>query len=82
MVVCVNAPEVYVEEVLVIEVHVVNGLTELSQLVTEPVFPLKVKVPLVAPEHIVVPPETLPPTDAGLTVTVVAEEVAAVHEPF
>jgi len=73
---------VYVEEVLEMEVHVVKGLTELSQLVTEPVFPLNVKVPLVAPEHIVVPPETLPPTDAGLTVTVVADEVAAVQEPF
>jgi hypothetical protein len=68
--------------VLEIEVHVVKGLTELSQLVTEPVFPLKVKVPLDKPEQIVVPPETLPPTDAGLTVTIVSDEVAAVHEPF
>ena len=59
-----------------------KGLTELSQLVTEPVFPLKVKVPLVAPEQIVVSPDTLPPTDAGVTVTVVVDDVAAVHEPF
>ena len=45
-------------------------------------FPLRDKLPLVDPEHIVVPPLTLPPTDAGLTVTVVAEEVSGVHEPF
>ena len=59
-----------------------NGLTELSQLVTEPVFPLNVKVPLDKPEQIVVPPETLPPTDAGLTVTVVSDDVADEQEPL
>ena len=63
-------------------VHVVNGLTELSHPVMVPVFPLKVKVPLVAPEQMVEPPVTLPPTDAGFTVTVVADEVAGVHDPF
>ena len=63
-------------------VHVVNGLTELSHPVIVPVFPDNVKVPLVAPEQMVVPPVTLPPTEPGFTVTVVAEEVAGVHDPF
>jgi hypothetical protein len=81
-VVCVRAPEVYVVVVLAIVVQVVNGLTELSQRTTEPVCPLKVKVPLVDPEQIVVPPLTLPPTDAGFTVTVVADEVAEAQEPL
>ena len=47
-----------------------------------PVFPDNVKVPLVAPEQMVVPPVTLPPTDEGFTVTVVADEVAGVHDPL
>ena len=63
-------------------VQVVNGLTELYHPVIVPVFPLKVRVPLVAPEQIVDPPVTLPPTEPGFTVTVVAEDVAGVHEPF
>ena len=63
-------------------VHVVKGLTELSQLVMDPVFPLKVNVPLVEPEQMVDPPVTLPPTDEGFTVTVVDDEVADEHEPF
>ena len=63
-------------------VHVVNGLTELSHPVMVPVFPLKVRVPLVEPEQMVDPPVTLPPTEPGFTVTVVAEEVAGVHDPF
>ena len=60
----------------------VNGLTELNQFTTDPVFPLNVNVPLVDPEQIVDPPVTLPPTEPGFTVTVVAEEVAGVHDPF
>ena len=63
-------------------VHVVKGLTELSQLVMVPVFPLNVNVPLVDPEQMVDPPVTLPPTDGEVIVTVVADEVAEVHEPF
>ena len=47
-----------------------------------PVFPDNVKVPLVEPEQIVDPPVTLPPTDEGFTVTVVADEVAGVHDPL
>ena len=57
-------------------VHVVKGETELSQFTIVPVYPLNVRVPLVDPEQMVVPPDTLPPTEALMTVTVVAEDVA------
>ena len=50
-------------------VHEVNGATELSHLTTLPVLPVKVNAPLVAPEQMVVPPLTLPPTVRGLTNT-------------
>ena len=80
--VCVNAPDVYVDAVLVIVVHDVNGETELSHLSIDPVLPLNVSCALVDPEQIVVPPVTLPPAEVGLTVTVVADEFAAVQEPF
>ena len=63
-------------------VQVLNGDTEDSQLTMDPVCPLSVNVPLVDPEQMVVPPVTLPPALVGLTVTVVAEEVAGAHEPF
>jgi hypothetical protein len=61
---------------------VVNGATELSHLTTLPVLPDKVNVPLVAPEQIVVPPLTLPPTEVELIVTVVVEEFAMGHVPL
>ena len=63
-------------------VHVVNGETEYSQLTTVPTFPLNTNVPLVDPEQIEVPPVTLPPTDAGFTVTVVVDEFADAQEPL
>jgi len=81
-VVCVSAPDVCAVVVLLMLVHVVNGATELSHLTTLPVLPDKVNVPLVAPEHIVVPPLTLPPTEVGLIVTVVVEEFAIGHVPL
>ena len=59
-----------------------NGATELSHLRIDPVLPLKVSKPLVEPGQIVVPPVTEPPTEPGLTVTVVADELSAAHEPF
>ena len=80
--VCVNAPDVYVDAVLVIVVHEVNGETELSQLSIDPVFPLRVNIPLVEPEQMAVPPVTDPPTDPAPTVTVVDEELAEAHEPL
>jgi hypothetical protein len=63
-------------------VQVVKGLTELNHFTTDPVLPDNVNVPLVEPEHIVEPPVTPPPTEPGLTVTVVADDVAGVHDPF
>ena len=77
-----SAPDVYVVAVLLMVVQVVNGATELSHLTTLPVLPLSVNVPLVAPEQIVVPPLTLPPTLVGLTVTVVVLEVASGQVPL
>ena len=67
---------------MLIVVHDENGLTELSHLSIDPVLPLKVSCALVEPEQIVVPPLTLPPAEAGLIVTEVADEFAAAHEPF
>ena len=63
-------------------VHVVNGLTELSHLTTEPVFPVNVNNGLVEPEHTFEPPFTLPPTDVGSTVTVVGDELAFEQLPL
>ena len=63
-------------------VQVLNGLTELSHLTIDPVLPLKVSNPLVEPEQIVVPPVTEPPTEVGLTVTVVDDELAIAHTPL
>ena len=82
MVVCVKEPEVYVVEVFAIVVHDEKGLTELSQRTTEPVCPDNVKVPLVEPSQIVVPPVTEPPTEAGSTVTVVSVEFASEQTPL
>ena len=72
----------YVVEVLAIGVQVVNGETELSHLKINPVLPLKVNNPVVDPEQIVVPPVTLPPTEGGLTVTMVSVELAEGQTPF
>ena len=72
----------YVDDVLVMVVHVVNGFTELSHLNMLPVFPDKVNVPLVEPEQTVAPPLTEPPTDVGSTVTVVVDEFALEHVPL
>ena len=72
----------YVDEVFEMVDHVVNGLTELSHLITEPVFPLNVSKPLVEPEHIVEPPLMLPPTEVGSIVTVVAAEISVGQVPF
>ena len=77
-----SAPDVCVAVVLLMPVHVVNGATELSHLTTLPILPLSVNVPLVAPEQIVVPPLTLPPAVAGVTVTVVDDELASGHVPL
>ena len=80
--VCVSAPDVCVAVVLLMLVHVVNGATELSHLTTLPVLPLNVSVPLVDPVQMLVPPLTLPPAVAGVTVTVVVDELASGHVPL
>jgi len=68
--------------VFTIGVQVVKGLTDDCHLVIVPVCPAKVNTPLVLPEQIVVPPVTDPPTEVGLTVTVVATELAKLQTPL
>ena len=65
-----------------ISVQVLNGLTEYCHLVTVPVWPLNVSNPLVLPEQMVVPPVTEPPTEVGLTVTVVVAEFIEAQTPL
>ena len=77
--VVVKAPDVYVELVLAIVLHVTPLFIELSQRETFPVFPFKVNKPDVLPSHTVAPPVTDPGTVTGATVTmdglaVVAEQ--------
>jgi hypothetical protein len=62
--------------------QVVNGETELCHLITVPVWPAKVRSPLVLPEHTLAAPVTVPPTEVGSTVTVVVFELAAVQVPL
>jgi hypothetical protein len=81
-VVCVSAPEVWVVEVLLIGVQVVNGETELSHPVIVPVWPLSVSVPLVEPVQMVALPAILPPADAGSTVTVADVEFTDPQVPL
>ena len=59
-----------------------NGATELCHLVTVPVWPAKVSMPLVLPKHTFVPPVTLPPTDTGSTVTITGVELATEQLPL
>jgi hypothetical protein len=69
-VVCVKTPEVYVDKVFVISAQTLKGDIDLCHLTTVPVWSERVSKPLVLPEHMVVPPVTLPPTVVGYTVTV------------
>ena len=66
----------------VISVQLLNGDTELCHFTTDPVCPERESKPLVLPEQISVPPDTLPPAEAGSTVTVAADEVATEHTPL
>jgi hypothetical protein len=59
-----------------------NGATELCHLVTVPVWPDKVSVPLELPKHTLVPPLTLPPTDTGSTDTMTGVELATEQLPL
>ena len=55
---------------------------ELCHFVIVPVWPLNVNVVLFVPVHTVALPAMLPPTDAGLTVTVAVALFAAEHAPL
>ena len=69
-------------DVFEIVVQLVNGLTELSHLTIEPLFPVKVNKPLVEPEQMVVPPDNEPATVVVFTVTVVVLELTAAQLPL
>ena len=68
-------PEIFVAPVKV-------GLFALCQVVTVPVLPVKVKAATVPPEHIVWSLPTVPPTEFGVTVTVVTVELADAQTPL
>lgn len=68
--------------VLLMLFHVVNGATDDSQRVIEPVWPDKVKLPGLLPVHMLLVPLIVPPTLAGSTVTVVKVAVAAGQGPL
>ena len=55
---------------------------ELCHLVTVPVLPVNVKVVEFVPVQTDVPPEIVPPTEAGSTLIVSTEEYAAEHAPL
>ena len=67
--------------VLAMSVQVVPS-GELCHLVMLPVWPLNVSVVLFVPVHTVALPAILPPTEAGLTVTVAVALFAAEHTPL
>jgi hypothetical protein len=82
-VVAVKLPGISVDVTFEMVFQVPNGLTALSQRITPPVSPFNVNVPGAVPVQIgVLPPLTEPPTDAGVTVTVVVEEESVAHVPF
>jgi hypothetical protein len=63
-------------------VEVAQLSVEYCHFVTEPVCPERVIVVLLVPEHTVVPPATVPPTESGLTVTVASADVADEQTPL
>ena len=63
-------------------VHVLPPSVENSHLITLPVLPERVRVPLLAPLHTVAVPEVVPPTDVGDTVTVAVEEYTLAQDPL
>ena len=69
-------------EVFEIAFQLLKGETELSHCTTFPVWPLSVKFPGDEPEHTLVVPDTVPPTDVGETVTVAADDAASEQLPF
>jgi hypothetical protein len=63
-------------------VEVAQLSVEYCHFVTEPVCPDRVRVVLFVPEHTVVLPATVPPTESGLTVTVASADVAEEQTPL
>jgi hypothetical protein len=78
----VSAPDMKIVLVLATSLQTLNGETELCHLITEPVWPDKVRTPLVLPVQVVAPPATVPPTVTGLIVTVVEAELATEQVPL
>jgi hypothetical protein len=62
--------------------QVVNGETDFCHFTTVPVWPAKVRSPLVLPEHTLAAPVTVPPTEVGSTDTVVGAEIAVEQAPL
>lgn len=81
-VVWLSTPGVYEVVVFEIGVHVVNGETELSQLVTFPICPVKFNAPGFEPEQIPVGPFIEPPTTKDVTLIESMLEVAVPQVPF
>jgi hypothetical protein len=79
-VVCVRLAAVYVDAVApLISVKLILSVDDCHWIV--PVFPLNVNVVLLLVAHTVVPPLTVPPTEAGFTV-IIAASLNVVHAPF
>lgn len=82
LVVWVRLVAVNVLVVLLISTVVSQLLIDDCHLVTVPVWPDKVNMVLLVPEHTAALPAILPPTDVGLTVTVIYDELASAHAPL
>lgn len=64
-------------------VQVVPPSVEYSQLITLPVLPLRVRLPLFPLMHTLAEPETEPPTETGSTEMIPMEEFAVAQPaPF
>ena len=68
--------------VLEIVVHVVPPFVDDSHLITLPVLPVKLSVPVLVPEQTVAAEFTVPPTETGFTVMVAGVEFADVQTPL
>src|SRR6476469_8387080 len=71
----------YVSDVVVLAIglHVTPLLIEDSHLIIFPIWPLRVSVPVLLPEHTIASDATEPPTEAGSTVTVAEPVCVARH---
>ena len=71
-----------VEVTLTSSVDVVQLFVEYCHFTTVPVIPDNVSVVLLLPEHTVMLPAILPPTETGSTVTVASEEFDVEQTPL